>query len=463
MTSKRWSIPSWLTRWFALTVGVAVLALSGMSLWFVRQASERELDALVLEELHEMRAGFGSSNSIAEFEDLVDGFASEHRLNPLAWRVWHEESRELWGEFGPPELLNSAPADYGELHLTTPLTSDLRWRAAPFPSGLVVGLVVDGAWQMELLERLTLAVLGIGGIAALLAVASGAFLGRRLARHLDEVAAQVRAIQIPSANQEFTVTGAPEEIREVAGALCEMFRNIRSEQDRVRLMTAGLAHELRSPIQNLMSEVEVALMRSREKEEYREVLRNQFEELGDLGRVVDNLVMLCAPREEGGPTLERFDLKPEANLRLKPNRRAADHAGVMIDLRTEGELTVEGDREALLLALNNLVGNAVKWSPRDSTVRVQLCGNTDSIEISVEDSGPGVPEGEREKIFEPFYRGPQADQLDGGGGNEGSVARRIGYGLGLALVRNVVLAHQGEIEVSDSQYGGARFVLRIPR
>ena len=463
MNRKRWSIAPWLTRWFALTVGVAVLALSGLSLWFVGESVERELDGLVLEELHEMRADFDPRMTPAEFALVADKYDTEHPVNPLAWKVWHQETGELWGAFGSPKLLALAPANFEPLNQTTRPESNLRWRAEEVESDLVVGLLVDGEWQSALLNQLTWAVLGVGSLTALLALASGAILGRRLARHLHDVAAQVRAVQVPSAEHVLPVEGAPEEIREVADALYEMFGNIRRQQDRAQLMTAGLAHELRSPIQNLMSEAEVALLRNREVEEYREVLVSQVAELRDLGRVVDNLVMLCSPGEAGSLELERVDLEKEARLRIERNRSAADRAGVFIELETIGDLHLEGDREAILLALNNLVGNAVQWSPPGATVRVRISGEADAVQISVDDGGPGVPVAERKRIFEAFYRGPQSEEPEGQAGNGVSVGRRIGYGLGLALVLNAVQAHRGQVIVEDSPLGGARFVVRLPR
>ncbi|MFT5286760.1 MAG: signal transduction histidine kinase, partial [Planctomycetota bacterium] len=184
----------------------------------------------------------------------------------------------------------------------------------------------------------------------------------------------------------------------------------------------------------------------------------QVEELRDLGRVVDNLVMLCSPSQSEPLVSERFNLKDEASLRLKRNRGAAERAGVKIELVTSGNLDLDGDREALLLALNNLVGNAIKWSPRGGVVQVALTGEDDEVCLTIDDEGPGVPMGEREKVFEPFYSAPMSTHIDGERGHG-----RAGYGLGLALVSSAVAVHNGTIEISDSDRGGARFLVRIPR
>ncbi|MFT5285651.1 MAG: two-component system heavy metal sensor histidine kinase CusS, partial [Planctomycetota bacterium] len=316
MSRKRWSIPGWLTRWLALTVGVSILSLSSLSAWFVRESVERELDALVLEELHEMRAELSQDPTRLGFERLTLEYAREHPANPLAWRAWTAEPITLWGEFGPAELLAIAPTDPGELDRTIEPKSGFRWRTEQLDSGLIVGILVDGAWQFDFLRRLTFILIGFGAVVATVTTAGGVFLGRRLAGHLHGVADQVREVHAPSETQELSVEGAPEEIREVADALCEMLAKIRREQDRAQLMSRGLAHELRSPIQNLMGEAEVSLLRNRSVEEYRAVLESQVEELRDLGRVVDNLVMLCSPSQSEPLVSERFNLKDEASLRL---------------------------------------------------------------------------------------------------------------------------------------------------
>jgi two-component system heavy metal sensor histidine kinase CusS len=231
-----------------------------------------------------------------------------------------------------------------------------------------------------------------------------------------------------------------------------MLVNIEREADKARLIVAGLAHELRSPIQNLLGEAEVTLLRQRSADEYRAVLVSHIDELRDLGRVVDNLVLLCASQDAvRGRDLESFDLGHEAELRLSKDRDRAEQEGLHLELSRIGDLSFHGDREALLLALRNLATNALKWSPPGGTVRVQLIGDGERVEILVDDAGPGVPPAFRERVFELFFQGPA---LHG---------KRAGYGLGLALTRTAVIAHGGSIRIEDAPGGGARFRVELPR
>lgn len=451
--SRSWSIAGHLTRWYALIIGLLVVTVAGISAWFLDESIARELDALVVEELHEMEAAFpNTARTLADFGELADEFDREHSANPLAWRVWDMETGEVWGEFGQRRMLHELPSEPGELGVTMTPRSGIRFRAEELCDGLVLGLLVDGSWQLALLRKLLLLLAIITVVAGLAAIAFGGLLGKRLAAHLQSVAEQARAVQVPTDDARLQVEGAPEEIREVADALCEMLAKIRRESDRARLMTAGLAHELRSPIQNLLGEAEVALLRERSAEEYRAVIESQMEELRDLARVVDNLISLCSPSpEDSSVVLEHFDLGQEADLRLRRDRAQAGRRGVELLLEASGDLAVDGDREALLLALHNLVSNAVKWSPADGRVRVRLSGTEEEVEMTVDDTGPGVEPAERERIFEAFYKGKSTER------------GRVGYGLGLALTKAAVLAHGGSIEVAESPLGGARFRIRIPR
>lgn len=454
MSRARWSLRWRMTRWFAVAaVGLVVVVVASSS-WFLHESVARELDALAIEELDEMGAKFPASARTPEtFAELAAELAAEHPANPLAWRVWRAESGEDWCTTGAPELLATVAGRAALLDRTVVLERGLRWRVEELEPGLHVGLVLDGSAQVGLLRRFELFALGLALGATALAVAGGWIVSRRVGGLLHRVAESARAVRRPEAEVALDVEGLPHEIREVVDALADMQANIRREYERAQLMIAGLAHELRSPVQNLLGETQVALLRERTADEYRAVLESHLEELGDLGRVVDNLVTLCAP---SGATrsereLERFDLGREAGLRLRKEHAIAERRGVRLELDLEGDLELWGDREAILLALHNLVTNAVEWSPHGGRVRVRLEGGPARVAVVVDDEGPGVPAQERERIFEPFHKGAR------------SAGARAGYGLGLALTRAAVAAHGGAIEVGSAPGGGARFRLELPR
>jgi signal transduction histidine kinase len=276
----------------------------------------------------------------------------------------------------------------------------------------------------------------------------------RMSRMLRAVAQRARSVREPtSATVELEDDDPPDEIRDVVEALRQLFSTVRAESERNRIFYASMAHELRSPIQNLVGETEVALFKTRESADYRRVLESNLDELRDLGDAIDNLVTICSERRpvDGNSDLEDFDLLDEARIRLGRERSQAERRGVELAVEGQGDLSVRGDREGLLRAVRNLAANAIQWSPAGSTVEVRLVGLDDAIEVTVDDAGPGVPLELREEIFRPFVRGPS---LNG---------QRIGYGLGLAIVRSAVDSQGGTIEVGSAPQGGARFHVVLPR
>ena len=449
---RPWSLQYRLTFWFAVTAVVLGGAVSATCAWLLSRSLERELTGLVLEEFDEMEALLGASDGSPEaFLSIADEIALHHPENAVSWVVWERATGAIWAQRlrSPlPEEARPAPMPPGRVLV---LEDGNRWRAQAQGEGLVMGMLLGAESRLALARRFELFLFVFVGVAVVLATLAGALFGRRVARQLHRVADEARSVRSPGEDLG-EVLGAPEEIREVSDALQEMLANIRLESEKARIVAAELAHELRSPIQNLLGETEVALLRERDPAYYRTVLASNQEELRELGRAVDNLVTLAGSDQERAPReLERFDLGREADLRLSRERQQADRCGVRIELATDGDLLVRGDREALLLALRNLVSNAIDWSPEGGVVRVSLSASRDLLELVVEDMGPGVPEDEREAIFEPFRRGRAAD------------GHRVGYGLGLALVRRAVQTHGGSIAVTRGTRGGARFQIELPR
>src|SRR6185436_9780521 len=230
--------------------------------------------------------------------------------------------------------------------------------------------------------RFAVAALGFVLLATGVATLAGHLVARRVSRLLADVAECART---EDAVDRWPSPGAaPQEIQAVVSALQDTLRRIREESENAHLLISGLAHELRSPLQNLIGETQVALLREREAGEYRRVLESQLEDLGQFSRVVDNLVTLSSLEEaRRRRTVEHFDLAEEARLRLDREQRLAKRKGIDLDLQAEGPLRVAGDRESLLLALRNVVTNAIGWSPPGKSVLVRMSPCAEGLEIVV--------------------------------------------------------------------------------
>jgi signal transduction histidine kinase len=462
--SQRWSIRKRLTSWFAFSVGALLVIGGGFTAWFVNDGLQRELDLLVVEELAELTVECLSEELDPQmFQELGNELDLEHSGFQLAWRAWLGDKQQPWAVAGRGRATSfpdrhSLPAD-----VTVTPASGIRWRytsieatirtaKGPISTGLVVELMLDGSSRERDLRQTGALFLTITLIGGLLAILGGALLAGRIARMLEHVANSAAAARLDDEMSPSSLPDAPEEIRRVADAFRDSVAHMRSEHSRNLLLTAGLAHELRSPMQNMISEAEVALLRDRGDDEYRQIISNQLDEVRELAHVVDNLITLTALRDTKQlPRSESFDLGLEADLRLAREHGSAARRGVVIKLSRCGDLLIDGDREALLLMLRNLIGNAIQWTAPNTQVLVHLDGEGSELKIAVEDHGSGIPEAERARIFEPFYQGdPPAGE-------------RMGYGLGLALARAAVRSHGGTIHLEDGAQGGARFVVVLER
>ncbi|HVS17363.1 MAG TPA: HAMP domain-containing sensor histidine kinase [Planctomycetota bacterium] len=457
-----------MTRLFLLTTTVLVLGVTTTSFWFLERSVESELDAQTVSTIKEYRLEYekrwrtlktADSTDIdtvldAAFWESITRAVESNQTYPSAWRVWKVDWGTVAFESGDPKLLSEKFPRLTSYLDTLHLPEGRRTRTELLSHGYAVGVVLDGSERIEVLRRYETFAAVLMAVAALVTLGLGVYMIRSMSRMLRVVADRARAVREPtSASVELEDEDAPEEIRDVVDALRQLFTNVRSESERSRVFYASMAHELRSPIQNLVGETEVALFAKREGSDYRRVLESNLEELRDLGDAIDNLVTICSQRRplSADSDLEDFDLLDEARIRLARERNQAERRGVEVAVEGQGDLSVRGDREGLLRALRNLAANAIQWSPVGCTVSVRLVGAEDTIDVTVDDAGPGVPPELREEIFAPFVRGPA---LNG---------QRIGYGLGLAIVRSAVDAQGGTIEVGTSDLGGARFHVVLPR
>ena len=460
-----WSIAERATVWFAGATALVVLTLGGYAAHEVRSSKRAQVEALAVEKLAELRSRFDPAEALEsaaesgrtfgqrapQFEQLVTALRASLPLNPLAARVLDPLTGKPLGQFGAVELLGELPDDLGS-GLPQWLEGERVACAERLSSDVLVQFVVSGRTQHREWQRFLI-------VSIVLALVSGAgawFAGRHFVRracgYMADLARRTRAVRDSSEAVEIEAGTVPEEIEELVRALEGMLARIRAEQERTRLMTSGLAHELGSPLQNLIGETEVALMSKPELGEDRRVLQSHLEELRDIAHAVGNLMTLVSQgRRESGRAVERFDLGSEVDLRISRERAHAQRNGITLEVVHDGALQLEGDREALWLVVSNLVANAIDYTPRGGRVRLELHGGSDSVELSVDDSGPGVPEAERENIFEPFRRGSTRTN------------RRAGYGLGLSIVKGAVEAQGGTIRVDRSAFGGARFAAKLPR
>ncbi len=462
---RRWSLARRLRGWLVVSVGGLLVVVTALATWFVRDTLARELNALVAEEEAELQVDLMERPLDEAFVRTVASKLDLETIGAdLTVRVWRPPYDRPWVVAGAPPRLGWPAEEPPEEFASSATARDVRTfsTSATLPvlgedgvardEALKLEMLIDGAPLNDRLRGRLTVLLGVSWALGLAILLAGAQFAGRVSTLLRRVAESASPDRWATDVEPTVPSTAPDEIHAVVAAFVRALDLLKERRARNVLLTAGLAHELRSPLQNLITEAEVGLLRDRSGDAYRALIDRQLEELRKLALVVDNLVTLTALGEHS--TLRRdeeFDLADELELRLAHERAEGAHRGVEIQLTRAGSCDLRGDREALVLMVRNLVGNAIKWSPDGGTVQIGLEGSSEVVEVTIDDGGPGVRAEERESIFEAF--------------RQGSTPRgaRAGYGLGLALARAAADAAGGSVQVTSSPRGGARFVARIPR
>jgi len=218
--------------------------------------------------------------------------------------------------------------------------------------------------------------------------------------------------------------------------------------------SADAAHQLRTPLTRVQGTLDLMLRR-----EIADPLRGEIEKVHEevmrLSRLCSRLLLLGRLELHTGEAnlmSERVDLKEVAEELVEQCSPAANERGITLKIETAAAAQVRGSRILLVEALLNLIDNAIQWTPRGGTVGVAVRANGHEATLSVADSGPGIADEERGRIFQPFYR--VAGTSD--------ARASIGSGLGLAVVRAIARAHKGRAELAPSSGSGCEFRLIVP-
>jgi heavy metal sensor kinase len=287
----------------------------------------------------------------------------------------------------------------------------------------------------------------------LIAGAGGFALARASLRPLDSMAEQARHIGDRNLHKRIEVAGAGEELQVLATAFNGLLARLDASFDTMRRFVADASHELRTPIAIIRGEAEVALAQDRQPREYRESLAIIQDEAGRLTRLVDDLLNLA--RADAGhvrmQTSEFYlnDLLAEC-CRSVQNMAAA--AGVTVECRCLGDVSFHGDEQLLRRLVLNLLDNAIRYTPPNGSVRVELETGEGELCVVVADTGMGIPADAAPHVFERFYRADGSRSR-----NEG------GFGLGLSIVKWIAESHGGAVDLASTPGEGSTFTVRLPR
>jgi len=314
-------------------------------------------------------------------------------------------------------------------------------------------VAVDLAQEQEVLGRQRIWVWTVLTAALIFCPAVGVAIARRGTRPLREVAETARHISSTTLSERIDAEGYPVEVRVLAVAFNAMLERLEESFGRLSRFSADIAHELRTPVNNIRGEAEVALARSRTPEEYAEVLTSCLEESVRLSELIESLLFLARSESPG----EHLKRTREDLGRLLTDLRdyyeaTATEMGVVLKADAAETILADVDRALLQRALGNLVSNALAHCSSGDTIFLSVRRQPRQILLEVRDTGAGISSEALPRVFDRFYRADPARSRNSGGA-----------GLGLAIVRQIVFLHGGDVRISSEPGAGTTVSVVLPQ
>jgi len=428
------SIRSRLLASLLMVLAIAALLIGGVTYFNVL----RETETLFDYHLRQMALSLRDQGSITADESAV---LAEEQFDFVV-QIWGVDGSSVYVSRGQAHLPPRAVLGFADIDV-----NGTQWRVF---SAATRDRVIQVAQPREIRRHLAAAaairaVLPLLAIAPLLAVAIWWFVGRSLAP-LRRVAADV-GLRDENSLAGIAVREAPDEVVPLVASLNGLLDRLRGAFETQRAFVADAAHELRSPLTALKLQLE-AVRRAPDEHARRAALDALGAGIERATRLVEQLLTLArSDPTVGTAAFGEIDLAETVRLAVADVVPTAVARMITLGLDADPKVAVRGDNAALRILARNLVDNAVRYSPIGTRVEVQVRVASDGPLVQVDDSGPGIPIAERERVFDRFYRRET--------GNE------PGSGLGLAIVKTIAEQHGARVALADSPLGGLRATVRF--
>ncbi|MCP3656715.1 MAG: heavy metal sensor histidine kinase [Herbaspirillum sp.] len=285
---------------------------------------------------------------------------------------------------------------------------------------------------------------------ALIVVLLSWWAARRGLAPLRAMSDKVQAVSSHNFGERMPIETLPVEIADLAAKLNAMLERLQQDFHRITNFSTDIAHELRTPITNLLTQTDVVLTQQRTNEAYRDTLSSNAEELQRLARTISDMLFLA--QTENGislPSYEPLQLQEEITELFDFYDALAEEKGVQLQLA--GDATIRGDRLMVRRALSNLISNAMRYTPAAGSITVSIAWSEGDVLVAVENDGPEIPAEHLPHLFDRFYRADKSrTKVD-----------TDSAGLGLSITQAIMRAHQGDVTVRSVQRK-TRFTLRFP-
>lgn len=463
---KSRALRSQVLTWFGALLCTSIGGVC-LVLYFALIAQTNSIDDQLLERKY---------NAVREL--IADGAEREF------W-IGHEVSEDMLGPrrfyvrvLGPggtvlaetPEMAEAAPARLFQ-HLNADAARPIFATAPTAPRGQFRTLVGSALWADG--ARLVPAIVQIATdtsldngvlaayrrtlvIVALAAVLAGLLAGwfwiARLLRPLEHITSEIAALDLDSLGKPIATAGLSRELARLVQQHNGMMARLAQAYEGLQHYADNAAHELRTPINKMLLELDIALRQSRSPEEYRDALSNTAIACRDLKNLVERLLFLArVSARQTALQATPISVGDELAHIADYFEGSAEEAGVTLALQIEQEITVNADRVLFQRALVNLVSNALDHTPQGGSIALSASANDGTLRIVVRDTGAGIASEDLDRVWDRFYRSDKVRATSG-----------AHAGLGLSITKAIVELHGGRISIESALGCGTSVTLELP-
>jgi len=475
-TSVQWSITSKLVTLYVITASSGLLLACGFLYWILLTNIDHEHKELLASELAELQKVLQKSpvdqkllKQFVREEPISTNEAHTASFHPSSahysyFRLLNSQQQiivetENMSTLFPTTIFSESNAEFMSIFEVKNKTDDGRIFLL-ISHYLNTTSDIDSSWQVQIAfnvtqdEKVLLQYQKMLGVVLVLgfcfSTLTGFWITRKGLKPLNKITRAVQSISINHLNNSISSEKWPKELVLLASAFDEMLNRLNESFARLSQFSADLAHELRTPINNLMVETEIALSRQCTLSDYQQVLESNMEEFNLLNRMIEELLFLS--RAEAPETkIHCHVLVLEDELKTISTYYESLAADKKVDIRVVGRAKVFADPLLLRRALNNLIANAISYTDMRGKIKIRAMPSEHYTEVHVCDNGIGIDARELSKVFDRFYRADKA-----------RTKNTLGTGLGLSLVKSIMELHKGSVTMVSKIGQGTTVILRFP-
>ncbi len=449
-----------LTFWFSVSTFLLITITTGSLYWSVKKTLDNQDRLLILDKTQALKHLLLNENDAAVIKKRVENEWANRKFEQLYIKLVDSKGITVAQTPGfesysqnnfTTYFSNAAEPDLQEIH-ELPAQGSLKMISMLLPKSHTLYLVLDRSSEARILSTYRSRLFVILLISFIIAVSIARKIATNGIQPVIDIALTAENITSTTLHKRISISNAPSELTLLVKTFNEMLDRLDDSFARLSRFSQDIAHDLRTPVNNMRGELEVALGRPRTVTEYQDVLGSCLEECAKLGKLIDSLLFLARTENPSAKLLiETVNLKNEVLQLVDFFETSAAEMGLTFSLSIPDNLVVRADRLLLQRAFANLITNAINYSHKKGLIMIHAETTTQWVEIAISDAGVGIGSEHLHRVFDRFYRVDES-RTEGSGGT----------GLGLSIVQGIMNLHKGHVSIQSQLGQGVKVLLQFP-